>query len=188
MFYFLPFPLNNIWCSYCNFDGNYLQEEASYALWPTPSEGACSGLLHWSACQNGFYSRDGHADIFADAHQCGYIRIIRHMSDIARYMRISASAWPSLSYSPILGIVQMCSSACWLVGWYKETWGDNRVSCQRRLNWDEIIHPQAKKGKHELSSLTFYKVITIKESNVTNCNVITYTHLHRTIKGVKTNM
>ena len=24
------------------------------------------------------------------------IRIIRHMSDIARYMRISASAWPSL--------------------------------------------------------------------------------------------
>ena len=116
------------------------------------------------------------------------IRIIRHMSDIARYMRISASAWPSLSYSSILGIVQMCSSACWLVGWYKETWGDNRVSCQRRLNWDEIIHPQAKKGKHELSSLTFYKVITIKESNVTNCNVITYTHLHRTIKGVKTNM
>ena len=116
------------------------------------------------------------------------IRIIRHMSDIARYMRISASAWPSLSYSPILGIVQMCSSACWLVGWYKKTWGDNRVSCQRRLNWDEIIHPQAKKGKHELSSLTFYKVITIKESNVTNCNVITYTHLHRTIKGVKTNM
>ena len=116
------------------------------------------------------------------------IRIIRHMSDIARYMRISASAWPSLSYSSILGIVQMCSSACWLVGWYKKTWGDNRVSCQRRLNWDEIIHPQAKKGKHELSSLTFYKVITIKESNVTNCNVITYTHLHRTIKGVKTNM
>ena len=46
--------------------------------------------------------RVGHADIFADAHRCGYphyptyVRYSASYADNAILMRISASAWPSL--------------------------------------------------------------------------------------------
>ena len=57
------------------------------------------------ALEGGIHIRDGHADIFADAD----IRIIRRMSDIARYMRrvfrigsLSAFAWPSLVSIPYI--------------------------------------------------------------------------------------
>ena len=41
-------------------------------------------------------NRDCYADIFADAHRCGYIRINLHMSDIARYMRILMRTFASI--------------------------------------------------------------------------------------------